>query len=243
MTDEPGYYAYLDFNAPLSDERAARLVQVATRGAPRTVLDVGCGWGELLLRLLAAAPEATGVGVDQNGALLERGRANARSRGLDDRVQFVDADGAGFAGRAEVVICIGADHAFGDQGAALAMLRTRLEPGGRLVFGTGFWQQPPTAAQAEALGAAPGDLLELAGLVDLAVGAGFRPLDIGTATPAEWEAFESGFLADHEEWLLRHPDHPAATDRRADSDRHRTEWLRGYAGVLGFAYLVLGRAG
>ena len=26
------------------------------------------------------------------------------------------------------------------------------------------------------------------------------------ASPAEWEAFESGFLADDEEWLLRHPD-------------------------------------
>ena len=41
----------LTFFAPLSDARAGRLVAFLTEGAPSTALDVGCGWGELLLRV------------------------------------------------------------------------------------------------------------------------------------------------------------------------------------------------
>ncbi|MEP7180123.1 MAG: hypothetical protein ABI775_13635, partial [Pseudonocardiales bacterium] len=53
--------------------------------------------------------------------------------------------------------------------------------------------------------------------------------------------FESGYLADWEQWLLTYGEHPDADTVRAKADSHRTEWLRGYRAVLGFAYLTLGR--
>ena len=40
---------------------------------------------------------------------------------------------------------------------------------------------------------------------------------------------------------MQYGGHPDAADVRAQSDRHRTEWLRGWRNVLGFAYLTLGR--
>ena len=48
----------------MSEDRAARLVDRLARTSPATVLDIGCGWGELMLRILAAVPGATGVGFD-----------------------------------------------------------------------------------------------------------------------------------------------------------------------------------
>ena len=68
---------------------------------------------------------------------------------------------------------------------------------------------------------------------------GFRPAWIETATEAEWEEFESGYQADEEEWLAAHPDHPEAAEIRQRVDEHRSYWLRGYRGLLGFAYLTL----
>ena len=64
-------------------------------------------------------------------------------------------------------------------------------------------------------------------------------MEIQTANEDEWNAFESGYLADWEEWLAGNADDPDAPARRADADHHRTGWLRGYRGVLGFAYLTL----
>ena len=62
MTDDdlPPRFARLAFHGPLSEARAARLVARLTRTAPATVLDLGCGWGELMLRILAAVPGAAG---------------------------------------------------------------------------------------------------------------------------------------------------------------------------------------
>ena len=168
-------------------------------------------------------------------------RANALSRGVDARVTFESGDAAAAHESADVVICIGADHVFGDQGAALVALHDLVRPGGLVLFGSGFWHREPSIEEAAAVGMTPGSLPDLAGLVDLAIERGLRPLRIQSANRDEWEQFESGFLADWEHWLLRHGDHPDADRVRVKADTHRTGWLRGYGSVLGFAYLTLGR--
>jgi hypothetical protein len=140
-----------------------------------------------------------------------------------------------------VTICIGADHVFGAQDAALAALFAMVPNGGRLLFGTGFWERSVTTEEAAALGAVPDDLCALADLVDLALATGFRLLDMRVATRREWEQFELGFLADWEEWLMRYPDATDAAAVRQRADSHRNGYLRGYRDVLGFAYLTLGR--
>ena len=238
----PGHYQWLAFNSPLSNERAGRLAAALAGTGPRRVLDLGCGWGELLLRVLAAAPQATGIGVDTDARSLTRGRANAVARGLDGRVTFVEGSADASHETADVLVCVGASHAFGDTSAALRALRALVRPGGRLLFGEAFWERTPTAEQAAGLGpgATPEDFTNLAGLVDLAVAAGFRPLQIESANRDEWEEFESGYLLDWEDWLVRHGDQPEAVGIRARADEHRTGWLRGYRDVLGFAYLTLG---
>ena len=52
----PGYYDFLDFNAPMPSARADSIARSLARTEPSVVLDVGCGWGELLLRIADVAP-------------------------------------------------------------------------------------------------------------------------------------------------------------------------------------------
>ncbi len=254
MTDAglPPRLTRLSFHGPLSEARAARLVARLTGNSPRTVLDIGCGWGELMLRILAAAPDATGLGLDTDEGDLARGRDNARARGLAGRVTFARGSAVGTRrGPAGLVLCLGASHALtevqppGRTAAALAELRLLVNPGGRVLLGEGFWHRTPTGAELAGMwpGTTAGEFGDLASLVDLAVGAGFRPAWIETATLEEWEDFESGYRCDAEEWLAAHGDHPKATGIREQVDRHRSFWLRGYYGLLGQAYLTLVPAG
>ncbi|MFF7633532.1 SAM-dependent methyltransferase [Kitasatospora sp. NPDC008050] len=247
-TDLPPRLTRLTFHGPLSEARAAQLTSRLSRAAPATVLDIGCGWGELMLRVLAATPGATGLGLDLNAADLARGRENARARGLADRVRFAEESAVGTAREpADLVLCLGASHALSEAEAphhtvaALHALRRLVRPGGRVVLGEGFWQRPPTEAELAAMwpGATAGEQYDLAGLVDLAVAAGFRPSWIETADADEWEEFESGYQCDVEEWLAANDTHPLAAETRERVDRHRSTWLRGYRGVLGLAYLTL----
>ncbi|KAF4407057.1 MULTISPECIES: cyclopropane-fatty-acyl-phospholipid synthase family protein [Streptomyces] len=246
--DLPPRLSRLVFHGPLSEDRAARLVERLARAAPATVLDIGCGWGELLLRVLEAVPAATGTGVDLNAADLARGRERALARGLAERVEFAEESATGTTrGPADLVLCNGSGQALSDAEppdhipSTLRELRRLVAPGGRVLFGEGFWQRPPAPAELAAMwpGASPDDHPDLAGLVDAAVAAGFRPEWIETASEDEWETFESGYQADLEEWLATHPGHPRAAGVRDRLDAHRASWLRGYRGVLGLAYLTL----
>jgi cyclopropane fatty-acyl-phospholipid synthase-like methyltransferase len=79
------------------------------------VLDIGCGWGELMLRILEALPGASGLGIDVNAADLARGRRNAEARSLGGRVEFAEETASGTTrAPADLVLCLGASHALSD---------------------------------------------------------------------------------------------------------------------------------
>jgi len=142
---------------------------------------------------------------------------------------------------ADLVVCVGSSHALADdRSAALAGLFRLVRPGGRLLFGDGIWD-PHGRVQENLVYDDMLALPDLAGLVDTAIGTGFRPLYVETANRDESDAFESGYLADDEEWLLTHAGHGEAERIRIAADEHRARWLRGYRNGLGFAYLTLGR--
>ncbi|GAA2911867.1 MULTISPECIES: methyltransferase domain-containing protein [Streptomyces] len=238
----PPRHTRLTFHGPLSEARADRLISRLTRNSPTTVLDIGCGWAELMLRVLTAAPDATGTGVDIDAEALARGREAATARGLADRVRFVEGSATETPqDPADLVLCLGASQALGDRlPEALKELRLRVADGGRVLLGEGFWQRTPTPAELSGMwpDAAVTDHHDLATLVDLAIEAGFRPEWTETASLDEWEEFESAYLADVEVWLAEHPGHPLAAETRERADRHRARWLT-YRGVLGLAYLTL----
>ncbi|MGY1702751.1 class I SAM-dependent methyltransferase [Geodermatophilus sp. SYSU D00766] len=68
------------------------LVRTVTERRPCRVLDVGCGAGLQLAAMLAAAPGATGVGVDVDAEVAALARRTLGERGLADRatVEAVD---------------------------------------------------------------------------------------------------------------------------------------------------------
>ncbi|MGW7254682.1 SAM-dependent methyltransferase [Streptomyces sp. NPDC054834] len=250
MTTEdnlPPRLTRLTFHGPLSEFRAAAMVRRLAGLRPATVLDIGCGWGELMLRVLDAVPDARGTGIDLRAEDLARGRLNAEARGLAGRVEFVEESALGTGrGPADLVLCLGAGQALSTAEPpahtteALRELRRLVTDGGRVMLGEGFWERTPTPAELSGMwpGASGEDHHSLARLVDLAVAAGFRPEWIETASPAEWEEFESAYQADTEVWLAGHPDHPLAAETRERLDRHRAQWMS-YRGVLGLAYLTL----
>jgi predicted RNA methylase len=73
---------------------AALLAALQTEGLEgRTVLDVGCGTGDLSLAALAHGA-ASAYGCDLGEGAIEHARTLARERGLDERATFEVADGS-----------------------------------------------------------------------------------------------------------------------------------------------------
>src|SRR5262245_16694870 len=77
--------------APITSALLAALEAEGLEG--RTILDVGCGTGDLALAALAHGASAA-TGFDLGAGAIEHARALARERGLEDRAVFEVADGS-----------------------------------------------------------------------------------------------------------------------------------------------------
>ena len=225
--------------APVDPSRVRELLSWLAPPAAGRVLDLGSGHGAWLLELLAAREDLTGVGVDLS---LPDGLAQAtQDRGVGDRVTWEEADAAQWTGGAfDVVMCVGASHAFGDLGATLTAVRQHLRPGGQVLLGDVFWEASPTPRALSALGAAAEDFPDLAGLLDQVQGASFEPGFGHVSTLAEWDDYEWSWTGSVVDWALHDAPTEAEREQALTAAReHRQQWLGGYRTVLGFTTVVL----
>lgn len=242
-------YDDLDFLTPLSQLRARVLADFIAAVPQGTVVDVGCGWAELLLRVLAANKKLRGIGLDIDQELLDHAARLASERGVADRLELVRADGAsGAPKQADAIISMGAstiwspnEYGVVDYQGALASMRSLLRPGGRLVFGENIWRDGVATSRAQTvLGGRPDEFCRMGELVEYAVEAGFLLSSAYETTQGEWDRFESSFASGYARWLETHPaDDPDADAVRELAARHRRNYYGGYRGVLSMAYLCL----
>jgi SAM-dependent methyltransferase len=228
--------------SPLADDSVDRLLALAVTGQ-RTVLDLGCGDGSWLLRALRREPSLTAVGVDHSDAGFDRVREQAEREGLASRLELVRADARSWASsdQFDVVLCVGATHAFGGLEPTLAAMDGHLRPGGRALVGECFWEQPPIPRVLDLLGAQPDDYGDLASTVEVAASNAWIPLHGHVSTLEEWDDYEWSWTGALARWASEHPDDPDRDQVMTASVEHRRAWLEGYRGTLGFVTLVLGR--
>lgn len=243
------FHLDLTFMAPLSEERAAKLIDFVSANLNGTVIDVGCGWAELLMRILQAAPYATGVGIDLQESSIARAQTLAHERRVDDRITLITGDARELAGSADAAVCIGSSQIWGppvearmplDYRSALGALRAMVRAGCPVIYGEGIWTATPTSEAVAPLAGRADEYVFLPELLDIARDHGFAVVQVHQANLDEWDAFESGYTARYARWLATHAaDHSDAPGVRTKMEAQRTAYFRGYRGVLGMAYLAM----
>ncbi len=225
--------------APVAPERLRDLVGWLSPPTGGRAVDLGCGEGEWLQELLLTQPRLTGVGVDH--MLPDSAAERTAQRGLGDRVRWIETDAATWSdGLFDVVLCVGASHAFGRLEDMLVAVRRHLRPGGQALVGDTIWEGTPSAAALVALEASPEDLPDLAGLVRTTREHGFEPSYGHTSTLAEWDEYEFSWTGSLVHWALREALTTEDRDQALAAAReHRDAWLGGWRGQQGFATLVL----
>lgn len=229
--------------APVAEPVVRRLLERLDPAECGRVVDLGCGAGAWLLELLEARLDLTAVGVDTS--LHPEREVRAEARGVADRLTWAEADAAtwrpvGAHPAFDAVICVGASHAFGGLSGTLDAIRSHLRPGGRALLGDATWEQPPSAAAQQALGARPGDFPTLAQLVPTLEGHGFEVGYAHVSSAEEWDDYEWSWTGSLVAWAQREGRSPQDRAQALDAARsHRRDWVEGYRGELGFVTTVL----
>lgn len=240
---------------PLSDEAVDRALSFVAPAPGESaldvldVLDVGCGKGEMLIRLVArdaarAARGSRAIGVDLNPHFIEEARRAAAVRVPGSSIEFRCGDVVALApseGPFAAALCVGATHAFGGHRPALAALSRLVRRGGTIVEGEGFWRRRPDPEYLAFLGAAEADCTDHAGNVAAGVEAGWTTLDASVATDDDWDRYEDAYAAAVERHVAAAPGAPGAPAMLRRIRAWRAAYLRWGRTTLGFGLYVFRR--
>ncbi len=230
---------------PISSKTLDEVLERAKLKAGATALDVGCGKGELLLRL-AARYDVSGEGIDSSQARIDEAHAAARRRPLDGRVRFACKDAAQFVPRKSgysLTACVGATHALGGLEPALATLRSWTVPGGWVVVGEGFWMKEPDPEYLKALGAKKGELGDEGWVEERARSVGLEPVERWIATREDWDNYESALLRGIETYVGANPQDPEGKEMLAGQKAFHAAQVKWGRETMGFGVHLMKRVG
>ena len=137
--DQARAYAAADFTA--GDQQTIALIRAlvsktATGASPSRVIDLGCGPGNITLRLGEVFPEAEVIGVDGADAMLKLARARASAQ--DCRVQFLEfplqrLNDSSLVGTADLIVSNSLLHHLHQPDLLWTLTRTLARPGCRVL--------------------------------------------------------------------------------------------------------------
>lgn len=188
---------------PMTDTDLDALAAVLSPSDGARALDLGCGHGELLMRL-AASYRIDGTGVDLSPWAIARAASTAAKRALVGTVTWCvgEARSAGTGAPWQIVACLGASwiwHGFGGTARALA---ERVAPGGRIALGDlRLREGTDAAAVSEEHGRVPTRHEQAAMLTE----AGLRDLHELEPAPDGWDGYIEQVVASAQTWAELHP--------------------------------------
>jgi ubiquinone/menaquinone biosynthesis C-methylase UbiE len=228
------------FLNPLSGPKVDQVLSMLELPQGARVLDVGCGKGEMLVRL-AGRFGARGIGVDLNPAFIADARARAESRvpqaGLAFHVQPA-CDFPATPGSFDATLCVGSTGAYGGYRGALRALSGLVRPHGRVLVGERFWRRHPHPDYLAALDLGLDDLLDHQRNVRAGEEAGLVPICTAVSTEDEWDHYEGLYASAVEEHAAGHPEDAEAEAMWKRIRRHREAWEHWGRDTLGFGLYV-----
>ena len=227
---------------PLGQAKVHELVDLLGPMNGGRLLDIACGKGEILVRLVERYGMSA-VGIDLSPYFAAEARRRVAERVPGAEVTIVEGDGADYGEKSvasfDLTLCLGATWVYGSFHGTLQALARFTRPGGQIAVGHPYWRREPPPEYL----AASGDTRESFGThldnVDTAELTGLRLMSTLVSSDDDWDQYESMHWRATERFAAAHPDDPIVPELLAENHRHRDAYLRWGRDVLGWAVYAL----
>lgn len=203
---------------PMSDIELDRVIDALAPAPGMRVVDIGCGPGELLLRI-ARRHDVRAVGVDRSPWMITRACERSREQTLHGRVEWWLGDGRDAAAGEEwdLAGCLGASWVWHGFAGTARALGNRVRPGGRIAVGDLRLRRGADP------GHLPGSVLTRSDQIGALEGLGLTPLVELVSDDESWRAYHQRVIANAELYAVGCEGDPQR-DRRALA----REWMEDF---------------
>ena len=223
---------------PVNETRLDRLYDLMELNRGARVVDVGCGKGEMLIRL-AEKYHIEGVGVDKSPYCIREASERKRQRTPWSDLKFLELDGAQYKAEtgksSDLAMCIGASWIYGGYSNTVKALARMTRPLGFVMVGEPFWRRNP-----------PQEYLQHAGLLtesfdthegNVATGEpeGLRAVYTLVSSEEDWDMYEGLHWYAAAEYAITNPQDPDLEELAARVSKERESYLRWGRETLGWA--------
>jgi SAM-dependent methyltransferase len=232
-----------DFCNPVAAAKIERLLELLPLEAHSRALDLGCGRGELALRIIERFG-ASVIAVDHSPHMLDAARERAEWTGALGKLHLDDADIGRYEADPEtfhLTVMIGAGGIPGGMAGTLARLKGWTRGPGYVLVGERYWRQKPAAEYLAVLEASEGQYLNHRGNVQAGIDAGLIPMHAVTASVDEWDEYEWKFSRSIEAYAREQPADPDVPAMLERMRRSRDAYLRWGRDTLGFGVYLFAR--
>lgn len=233
-----------DICNPLSFDKLDAVISRLELSENADAIDIGCGKAELLIRLAHAWGHrgdrgVRSVGVERSPLFAAEAKRRVGEAALTNEITIHESDAlvwlnANPALRFDLACCTGSLHALGGYEPTLRTLLDRLNPGGWLLIGEGFWAQPPAPEYLKFLGDDETQFTTHAGNIELALKLGLTPYFAATASADEWDDYEWTYSSTIEQHVRENPGDPDANEMLERIRPWREAYLKWGRETLGF---------
>lgn len=223
---------------PIDAQKLEELYPLLALRPASKVIDIGCGKGEMLIRL-AEDYRINGVGIDKSPYCIREAEKQRRNRVPRAELKFLEMDGAQYKladeQHADLAMCIGATWIYGGYKNTLTSLSNMAKPYGLLMVGEPFWRSDPPKNYLESESFSKESFSTHYSNVMIGEEAGLTLVYTLVSSKADWDAYEGLHWFAASEYSLSHTQDPDLEDLLARDSKEKQSYLKHGRDVLGWA--------
>lgn len=223
---------------PVNDQSFNDLIDLLELPRGARVTDIGCGKGEMLIRL-GQKYRIKGVGVDLSPYCISEAKKQKTERVPDADLKFLEMKGSDYKPDTpetdDLTMCIGASWIFDGYKKTLMALSQMTKPLGRIMVGEPFWRKNPPQAYLKKAKLSRRSFNTHRGNVTTGEELGLAPVYALVSSESDWDRYEGLHWYATRECVTSHPDDPDLKEILKRDSEDRQNYLKYERDLLGWA--------